>query len=70
LTGCSSATRSTATSDDNKVPQKEPVTAPIVGATTIAHLEAAVGALSVQLTQDEAAYLEEPYVPHRVVGHQ
>jgi aryl-alcohol dehydrogenase-like predicted oxidoreductase len=50
--------------------QKEPVTAPIVGATTIAHLDDAVGAFSVQLTKDEVAYLEEPYVPHRIVGHQ
>jgi aryl-alcohol dehydrogenase-like predicted oxidoreductase len=50
--------------------QKPPVTAPIVGATTIAHLEAAVGALSVQLTRDEVAHLEEPYVPHPVVGPQ
>ena len=50
--------------------QKEPVTAPIIGATTIAHLEEAVGALSVKLTQEEVAYLEEPYVPHRIVGHQ
>jgi aryl-alcohol dehydrogenase-like predicted oxidoreductase len=50
--------------------QKEPVTAPIVGATKIAHLEEAVGALDVQLTQEEIAYLEEPYVPHRIVGHQ
>jgi aryl-alcohol dehydrogenase-like predicted oxidoreductase len=48
--------------------QKEPVTAPIVGATTTTHLEDAVGALSVTLTQDEVAYLEEPYVPHPVVG--
>jgi len=48
--------------------QKAPVTAPIVGATKISHLEDAVGALSVRLTQDEVAYLEEPYVPHRVVG--
>jgi hypothetical protein len=29
-----------------------------------------VGALSVKLTQEEVAYLEEPYVPHPVVGHQ
>jgi aryl-alcohol dehydrogenase-like predicted oxidoreductase len=50
--------------------QKEPVTAPIVGATKITHLEEAVGALSVQLTQEEVVYLEEPYVPHRIVGHQ
>jgi len=50
--------------------QKEPVTAPIVGATKIAHLEEAVGALALKLTQEDVAYLEEPYVPHRIVGHQ
>jgi aryl-alcohol dehydrogenase-like predicted oxidoreductase len=50
--------------------QKEPVTAPIIGATKISHLEDAVGALSVKLTQEEVTYLEEPYVPHRIVGHQ
>lgn len=48
--------------------QKEPVTAPIVGATKISHLEDAVGALSVSLTPKEVVYLEEPYVPHPVVG--
>jgi aryl-alcohol dehydrogenase-like predicted oxidoreductase len=50
--------------------QKTPVTAPIIGATKIAHLEEALGALSVKLTPDDVAYLEEPYVPHRIVGHQ
>ncbi len=50
--------------------QKEPVTAPIIGATKIAHLEEAVSALSVKLTPDNVAYLEEPYMPHRIVGHQ
>jgi aryl-alcohol dehydrogenase-like predicted oxidoreductase len=50
--------------------QKKPVTAPIIGATQIAHLENAVGALSVNLSQEEVAYLEEPYAPHRVVGAQ
>src|SRR6185312_5323045 len=35
--------------------QKQPVTAPIIGATTIRHLDDAVGALPVQLTQDEVA---------------
>jgi aryl-alcohol dehydrogenase-like predicted oxidoreductase len=48
--------------------QKEPVTAPIIGATKISHLDDAVGALSVTLTPEEIAYLEEPYVPHPVVG--
>jgi 1-deoxyxylulose-5-phosphate synthase len=46
------------------------VTAPIIGATKITHLENAVGALSVKLTQEEVEYLEEPYVPRPIVGHQ
>jgi aryl-alcohol dehydrogenase-like predicted oxidoreductase len=50
--------------------QKEPVAAPIVGATKLSHLEDAVGALEIKLTSEEVAYLEEPYVPHRVVGAQ
>jgi 1-deoxyxylulose-5-phosphate synthase len=50
--------------------QKKPVTAPIIGATKITHLEAAVGALSVTLAEDEVTYLEEPYAPHPIVGHQ
>ncbi len=49
---------------------KQPVTAPIIGATKIAHLEDATGALSVKLTQEEIKHLEEPYVPHPIVGHQ
>jgi len=49
--------------------QKEAVTAPIIGATKIAHLEEAIGALAVKLTADEVTYLEAPYVPHRIVGH-
>ncbi|KAF6574800.1 aldo/keto reductase [Paenibacillus sp. FSL M8-0228] len=48
---------------------KEPVTAPIVGATKISQLEDAEAALSIQLTAEEIAFLEEPYVPHRIVGH-
>ena len=50
--------------------QKEPVTAPIIGATKISHLEDAVGAFAVKLSQEEVVYLEEPYVPHTIVGHQ
>jgi aryl-alcohol dehydrogenase-like predicted oxidoreductase len=50
--------------------QKEPVVAPIIGATKIAHLEEAVGALDLKLSAEDVAYLEEPYVPHRIVGHQ
>lgn len=48
---------------------KAPVTASIIGATKISHVEDAVGALSVKLTPEEIAYLEEPYVPHGIVGH-
>lgn len=50
--------------------QKEPVVAPVIGATKLSHLEEAVGALSVHLTAEEVARLEEPYVPHPIVGHQ
>jgi 1-deoxyxylulose-5-phosphate synthase len=49
--------------------QKEPVTAPIIGATKISHIEGAVGSLSVKLTPKEIAFLEDPYVPHPIVGH-
>lgn len=49
--------------------QKTEVTAPIVGATRLAQLDDAVAALSLELTAGEVAALEEPYVPHRVVGH-
>jgi aryl-alcohol dehydrogenase-like predicted oxidoreductase len=50
--------------------QKEPVAAPIVGATKLAHLDEAAGALAVKLSPEDIAYLEEPYLPHRIVGHQ
>src|SRR5829696_7155217 len=50
--------------------QKQPITASIIGATKISHLDDAIGALSVKLTPQEVAYLEEPYAPHPIVGHQ
>ncbi|MEJ8307116.1 aldo/keto reductase [Saccharibacillus sacchari] len=50
--------------------QKRPVTSPIVGATKARHLEDAVAALSIRLTDEEVRRLEEPYVPHAVIGHQ
>ena len=50
--------------------QKDPVTAPIIGATKISHLEEAIGAFAVKLTPEDVTYLEEPYQPHRIVGHQ
>lgn len=48
--------------------QKAPVTAPIIGATKMSHLKEAVAALTVKLTTEEVAFLEEPYVPHSIVG--
>jgi aryl-alcohol dehydrogenase-like predicted oxidoreductase len=47
---------------------KPGVTAPIVGATKRHHLEDAVAALSVKLTREEIAELEEAYIPHPVLG--
>jgi aryl-alcohol dehydrogenase-like predicted oxidoreductase len=49
--------------------QKEQVVAPIIGATKISHLEDAVGSLAVKLTLEEIQSLEEPYIPHKIVGH-
>ncbi|MWN06790.1 aldo/keto reductase [Gilliamella sp. Pas-s95] len=44
------------------------VTAPIIGATKTKYLDDAVGALKVSLSKDDIVYLEEPYMPHRIVG--
>ena len=44
------------------------VTAPIIGATKAAHFDDAAGAFSVKLTEEDIAFLEEPYMPHRIVG--
>ena len=44
------------------------VAAPIVGATKAKHFDAAVRAVDLDLTAEEVAFLEEPYVPHPVVG--
>lgn len=48
--------------------QKKQVAAPIIGATKESHLAKAAGALDVNLTTEEIAYLEAPYLPHNVVG--
>jgi aryl-alcohol dehydrogenase (NADP+) len=45
------------------------VTAPIVGASRMEHLEDAVKALEIRLTDEERAELEAPYQPHPVLGH-
>ena len=44
------------------------ITAPIVGATKLHHLDDAIAAVDVRLSADEIAALQEPYVPHAVVG--
>jgi 1-deoxyxylulose-5-phosphate synthase len=48
---------------------KPGVTAPIVGATKLAHLEDALASEKLTLSADEVGRLEEPYRPHRVLGH-
>lgn len=44
------------------------VAAPVVGATLVSHVDGAVKAVDLELTQDETAYLEEMYIPHALVG--
>ena len=44
------------------------VTSPVVGATKMHHIEGAAKAVDLKLSPDEIAYLEEEYVPHRLVG--
>src|ERR1700735_2476061 len=47
---------------------KPVITAPIVGATKLEHLDDALGSLEVKLSAEEVAALGEPYVPHAVTG--
>jgi len=46
------------------------VTAPIIGATRMSHLEQAVEAVDLVLSDEEREAIEEPYQPHRVLGHE
>jgi 1-deoxyxylulose-5-phosphate synthase len=46
------------------------ISAPIVGATKARHIEDAVAAVEVDLSEEELAALEAPYVPHPVAGHE
>jgi 1-deoxyxylulose-5-phosphate synthase len=48
---------------------KPGVTAPIVGATKLEHLQDALGAVELHLTDDEVTRLEKPYAPHPIAGH-
>jgi aryl-alcohol dehydrogenase-like predicted oxidoreductase len=49
---------------------KPGVTAPIVGATKLEHLEDALAAAELSLSAEEIERLQEPYLPHPVLGHQ
>ena len=48
---------------------KPGITAPIVGASKLPHLEDALSALTVTLSSEEIKQLEEPYKPHPILGH-
>ena len=45
------------------------ITAPIIGASKMSHLEEAVAAAEIKLTAEEVRLLEEPYRPHPILGH-
>ncbi|EOL47170.1 hypothetical protein RV11_GL002332 [Enterococcus phoeniculicola] len=49
--------------------QNDLVAAPVVGATKMSHIETAAGAVDFHLTKEDISYLEELYVPHKVIGH-
>ena len=44
------------------------VTSPIIGATKAKYFDDAAGALDISLSQEDIAYLEELYIPHKIVG--
>jgi aryl-alcohol dehydrogenase (NADP+) len=48
---------------------KPGVTSPIVGASKMQHLEEAVAALEIRLSEEEINFLEERYQPHPILGH-
>jgi len=48
---------------------RENVTAPIVGSTSLENLKELIAAVNVQLTPEEMKYLEEPYKPRTIIGH-
>lgn len=45
------------------------VTAPIIGASKMKHLEENIAALDITLSADDVKLLEEPYLPHPILGH-
>ena len=44
------------------------IVSPIIGATKTSYLDDAAGAFNIKLTAEDIAYLEEPYVPHKIIG--
>jgi aryl-alcohol dehydrogenase-like predicted oxidoreductase len=48
---------------------KPHITAPILGATKLEHLDQSIAALEIKLSQEQIQRLEEPYRPHPVLGH-
>jgi aryl-alcohol dehydrogenase-like predicted oxidoreductase len=49
---------------------KPGIVAPIIGASKMSHLEEAVRGLDIELTENDSAYLEEPYQPRSILGHR
>ncbi|HRJ72501.1 MAG TPA: aldo/keto reductase [Terrimicrobiaceae bacterium] len=49
--------------------QRRAVTAPIIGASKLSHLNDAIAAVEIRLDANDVAALEEPYIPHPVLGH-
>lgn len=49
---------------------KEGMTAPIIGATKINHLQEAIDAVDIKLAEDDIQYLEELYLPKSILGHR
>ena len=47
---------------------KNGITSPIIGATKAKYFDDAAGALEFELTDEDTAYLEELYIPHKIVG--
>jgi aryl-alcohol dehydrogenase-like predicted oxidoreductase len=45
------------------------ITAPIIGATKLEHLEQSIAALEIELSEEEIASLESAYQPHPILGH-
>jgi aryl-alcohol dehydrogenase (NADP+) len=48
---------------------KPHIAAPIIGSSKIEHLEQAISALEIKLSDEEIKQLEEPYRPHPILGH-